>query len=66
MSQREPFEKYHAACPWHIRVGELFIAPGFVPNSGKVWIGEVESGEGGEFDAEKLEPVLRKFYEENF
>jgi len=44
----------------------LFIAPGRVPNTGTVWIGEVEGGEGGEFKTEDLAEVLRKFYNENF
>jgi hypothetical protein len=59
-------EKFEPACPWHIQVGDLFIAPGRVPNSGTVWIGEVEGGEGGEFKTEELAQVLRKFYNENF
>jgi hypothetical protein len=59
-------EIYHPACPWHIRVGDLFISPGRVPNSGKVWIGEVDGAEGGEFNAADLAPLLRKFYDENF
>lgn len=32
---------------------------------GKVWI-ERESGEGGEFDTEKFEAVVRAFYGEHF
>jgi hypothetical protein len=44
----------------------LFIAPGRVPNTGTVWIGEVEGGEGGEFKTEELAEVLRKFYNEKF
>jgi len=59
-------EKVEPACPWHIRVGDLFIAPGRIPNTGTVWIGEVEGGEGGEFKTEDLAEVLRKFYNENF
>jgi hypothetical protein len=59
-------EKFEPACPWHIRVGDLFIAPGRIPNTGTVWIGEVEGGEGGEFKTEDLAEVLRKFYNENF
>lgn len=59
-------EKYEPACPWHIRIGDLFIAPGRVPNSGTVWIGEIEGGEGGEFHTDDLAPVLRKFYDEMF
>ena len=59
-------EKYQPFCPWHIRVGDLFIAPGRVPNSGTVWIGEVDGGEGGEFSTEELAPLLLKFYKERF
>ena len=59
-------EKYEPLCPWHIRVGDLFIAPGRVPNTGTVWIGEVEGGEGGEFQAEELGLVVRRFYKEHF
>lgn len=46
-----------------ISVGEFFIAPGI--GEGRVWIGH-QSGEGGDFSIEKLEEVIRKFYEENF
>jgi len=59
-------ETFEPACPWQIRVGDLFIAPGRVPNTGTVWIGEVEGGEGGEFKTEELAEVLRKFYNEKF
>ncbi len=59
-------EIFEPSCPWHIQVGDLFIAPGRVPNSGTVWIGEVEGAEGGEFRTEDLAQVLRKFYDENF
>jgi hypothetical protein len=59
-------EKFEPACPWHIQVGDLFIAPGRVPNSGSVWIGEVNSGEGGEFKTKDLAEVLQKFFDENF
>ena len=51
-------EKFEPACPWHIQVGDLFIAPGRVPNSGTVWIGEVEGGEGGEFKPPSPNPFL--------
>jgi len=50
-----------------IFVGAFFIAPGI--EDGKVWIGRAEggcAGEGGDFSIEKLEEVLRKFYEDNF
>jgi hypothetical protein len=57
-------EIYQPACPWHIRVGDLFISPGIQP--GRVWIGEVNGAEGGDFDPAALAPVLRKFYDENF
>lgn len=56
-------EKFEPGCPWHIQVGDLFIAPGRVPNTGTVWIGEI-NGEGGEFKTEELAEILRKFYNE--
>ena len=59
-------EIFEPGCPWHIQVGDLFIAPGRVPNQGTVWIGEVRGGEGGEFKTEALAELLRKFYDENF
>jgi hypothetical protein len=59
-------EKFEPNCPWHIEVGDFFIAPGRVPNTGTVWIGEIKSGEGGEFRTQELCEVLRKFYDENF
>ena len=59
-------EVFEPLCPWHIQVGDLFIAPGRVPNTGTVWIGHVGNGEGGEFKAEELAEVLRKFYNEKF
>ena len=59
-------EIFDPKCPWHIQVGDLFIAPGRVPNTGTVWIGETEGGQGGEFKAIDLHEVLRKFYDENF
>jgi hypothetical protein len=58
-------EKFEPACPWHIQIEDLFIAPGKVPNQGTVWIGEI-NGEGGEFRTKDLHEVLRKFYDENF
>lgn len=57
-------EKYEPACPWHIRIGDLFIAPGKVPNQGTVWIGEVSSGRGKEFNTDHLSELLQKFYDE--
>lgn len=59
-------ETFEPACPWHIQIGDLFIAPGRVPNSGTVWIGEVNGGEGGEFKAADLAPLLREFYNQHF
>jgi hypothetical protein len=59
-------EKFEPICPWHIQVEDLFIAPGRVPNQGTVWIGDIESGQGGEFRTQDLHKVLRKFYDENF
>ena len=35
------------------------------PERGKVWIIHA-NGEGGEFDLQKFEAAVRKFYEENF
>lgn len=57
-------EIYAPATPWHIKIGDLFISPGSQP--GKIWIGRVDSPEGGEFDAEALAPLLSQFYAENF
>jgi hypothetical protein len=59
-------ETFEPKCPWHIQVGDLFISPGRVPNTGTVWIGEVKSAEGGEFKTEELAEVIRKFYNEKF
>lgn len=56
-------EKFEPMCPWHIQIGDLFIAPGKVPNQGTVWIGEVDGG-GREFPTEQLAEVLRRFYDE--
>jgi len=57
-------EKFEPACPWHIQIGGLFIAPGRVPNQRTVWIGEVESGQGAEFPTDQLAEVLQQFYDE--
>lgn len=64
--ERITMEIFEPACPWHIQIGDLFISPSRVPNNGKIWIGEVDGAEGGEFDAKDLAPLLRKFYDENF
>lgn len=64
--KRMTMEIFEPACPWHIRIGDLFISPSWVPNNGKIRIGEVDRAEGGEFDAQDLAPLLRKFYDENF
>jgi len=58
-------EKFEPTCPWHIQVGDMFIAPGKVPNTGTVWVGQID-GEGGEFKTAELEKVLQKFFYENF
>lgn len=58
------WKTYNPACPWHIRIGKLFISPGIEMEN--VWIGECESGEGGEFSREKLAEVIERFYHENF
>jgi hypothetical protein len=34
--------------------------------SGKVWIRDLESGEAGAFDVEKLEAKIREFYAKEF
>ena len=64
--ERLIMEKFEPICPWHIQVEDLFIAPGRVPNQGTIWIGDIESGQGGEFKTQDLHKVLRKFYDENF
>lgn len=55
-------QQYSPACAWHIRIGDLFIAPSMKFNPGKVYIGRVDKDEGGEFDAAALAPILEKFY----
>lgn len=57
-------EKFQPLCPWHIQIGDLFIAPGRVPNQGTVWIGEIYGDSGREFSTEQLAEVLRRFYDE--
>lgn len=57
-------EKFEPACPWHIQIGDLFIAPGRVPNTGTVFIGEINGDSGGEFDTKDVAPMLRKLYDE--
>lgn len=57
-------EKFEPACPWHIQIGDLFIAPGRVPNTGTVFIGEVNGDSGGEFATKDVAPMLRKLYDE--
>jgi hypothetical protein len=64
MAENFRSEKYQPACPWHIRLGDLFISPG--TQQDKVWIGEVKGGEGGNFDPDKLAPLIQQFYQENF
>jgi len=48
-----------------IIIGRLTISEMNIPAGESVWI-EHESGEGGEFRKDLLEPVLQKFYDENF
>lgn len=48
--------------PW-VSVGEFHLSTGVT--EGRVWISH-ESGEGSDFDIEKLEAVIREFYDENF
>jgi hypothetical protein len=57
-------EKFEPACPWHIQIGGLFIAPGRVPNQGTVWVGEVDGSGGKEFPTDKLAEMLWQFYTE--
>ena len=59
-------ETFEPRCPWHIQIGDLFIAPGRIPNTGTVWIGEVNGGKGEEFKTGELAKILRKFYDEEF
>jgi len=58
-------QQYAPACAWHIRIGNLFIAPSMKFNSGKIYIGRVDKDEGDEFDAAALAPILAKFYQDN-
>lgn len=55
-------QKYAPACIWHIRIGNLFIAPSTHLEPGKIYIGRVDKEEGGEFDTAALAPILEKFY----
>lgn len=57
-------EKFEPMCPWHIQIGDLFIAPGRVPNQGTVWIGEIDGDSGREYSTESLAEVVRRFYDE--
>jgi len=59
-------EKYAPACIWHIRIGNLFIAPSRNLAPGKVYIGRVDKEEGAEFDADALAPILQQFFQDNF
>lgn len=56
-------EKFEPSCPWHIQIGGLFIAPGRVPNSGTVWVGEIDSGKGREIDVGLISHILRYVYD---
>lgn len=55
-------QQYAPACAWHIRIGNLFIAPSMQFNAGKIYIGRTDSEEGDEFDAAALAPILEKFF----
>ena len=57
-------QEYAPACIWHIRIGNLFIAPCMKMTPGKIYIGRVDKDEGGEFDTAALAPILEKFYAE--
>ena len=48
-----------------IIIGKYYIAP-FEDEPDKVWIGLVDDGEGGMFDASLLEKVIEAFYSEHF
>ena len=45
-----------------VKIGDYIIHH---PSAGKIWINR-EDGEGGQFDAKKLEAILTKFWEEEF
>jgi hypothetical protein len=55
-------EFFEAKCPWHIQIGSLFIAPGRVPNTGTVWLGEINGRQGSEIKTDELAEVLLEFY----
>ncbi len=55
-------EFFEPKCPWHIQIGNLFIAPGRVPNTGTVWLGEISGRQGGEIKTDELAEVLLEFY----
>jgi hypothetical protein len=50
-------EFFEAKCPWHIQIGSLFIAPGRVPNTGTVWLGEINGRQGSEIKTDELAEV---------
>lgn len=63
MTKKIDIEKFHPACPWHIRVGDYFIAPGKIPNAGLVYVGKIDGSAGAEFHTSELEPFIRRFFE---
>jgi hypothetical protein len=50
--------------PLKISIGEFTIREMDDPPGESVWI-EVESGEGGEFRKDRLEPLIKKFFWKN-
>lgn len=56
-------EKYQPSCPWHIRIGDYFIAPGKIPNMGTVYVGKIDGSAGAYFETSDLEPFIHKFFE---
>ena len=55
-------EIFERGCPWHIQIGEMFIAPGSVPNTGTIWLGDINNRNGGEIKTDELAELLPEFY----
>jgi hypothetical protein len=48
----------------YMDVGRFRITAGLIP--GRVWIRDMETGEGGPFDVAKLEAAIIRFWTEEF
>ncbi len=63
MTKKTEIQKFEKSCPWHIKIGNYFIAPGRIPNHGLIYVGRVDGSAGAEFSTEDLEPFIRRFFE---